>query len=247
MLKLFANKNFPVFIFVTAAIVNLVLLFTLFVAFRLIVRTMNGTAQDAAMALDANSLESPDPLISRVPKFEDALKAPRADNADPSIGPAEAPVTIVQFSDFKCEFCAKQEEILKKFIKEYGNRVRLVWKDFPESLTASESYQSAVAARCAQRQGKFWEYHDLLYASSGELSENAFLKLAGRLSLNTDDFRQCLGDPAVSKLILDNIDEAEALGINGIPFVYVNELGMLGETGYAEIKRAVDYEISRLQ
>ncbi len=247
MLKLFKNKNFPVFIFVAAAIVNLVLLFTLFIGFRFFYRLVTDSTDNTLVKINENSLESSDPLISKVPKFENSLEAPLIGDIDPSIGPTTAPVTIVQFSDFKCEFCSQQESELKKIIEDYKGQVRLIWKDFPENFTTSESYRSAVAGRCAQKQNKFWEYHDLLYSSNGEATDDLFISLASQLSLDTDAFRQCLQDPAVSGLVLDNIDEAQALGISGIPFVYVNDMEMLGEVSYADIKQAVDYELSKLQ
>ena len=188
-----------------------------------------------------------DPFITRVPRLEDILAGPIISVRDPSLGNIEAPVTIVYFSDFYCRFCAEQEETLKKVVAKWPEKVRLIWKDYPESSQTSVSYQAAVSARCAQEQEQFWAYHDLLFQSVDELSQNKFLSLADELNLDKDKFSVCLKTNKVDNLINDNIEEANALGINGIPFIYINDREILGEISFTEIEQLIKIELERIE
>jgi len=84
---------------------------------------------------------------------------------DPSIGPASAPVTLIEFSDFQCPFCQRVAPTLKQVKQKYGDKVRVVWKDFPLTQIHPQAFKASEAAHCAAEQGKFWEYHDRLFAN----------------------------------------------------------------------------------
>lgn len=132
-----------------------------------------------------------DPLITKVPTLEDYIDEPIVSAADPSIGTDNGKVTVIQFSDFDCKFCQKQENVLKLAQQQFGDKVKFIWKDYPDSDKNSISYQAAIAARCAQMQDKFWQYHDELYRSR-KMSADVFLQIADSLKMNRRQFENCL-------------------------------------------------------
>ncbi len=123
--------------------------------------------------------------------------------------------------------------------------MRLIWKDYPESDTKSKSWQAAVAARCAHEQGKFWQYHDLLYKQSNDnIGKDLLVDLAKSINLRLNLFSECLEDERAAQLIKDNIIEAQALDINGIPYIFVNNQEILGEISFEDLVRIVEVELS---
>ncbi len=188
-----------------------------------------------------------DPFITKNPSLEDMLTGPIVSRLDPIMGSREAPVSIVEFADYTCQFCYQQEQLLKKVIKDYGDKVNLVWKDYPEGEINSISWQAGVAARCAGEQGKFWQYHDLLFNNHDKLNSDLFLKIAADLNLDIAKFKKCQQGKKVIALIKDNIDEANALDINGVPFIYVNNQEIMGYMGEEDLRRVIDVELNKNQ
>lgn len=184
-----------------------------------------------------------DPLTTRIPGLKDVIKTPLASMADPVLGPADAAVAAVIFSDFDCRFCRNQEEVLKELLALYPGSVKLVRKDYPENLPGSASWLSAIAGRCAQTQGRFWQLHDALYGGRAPLDREEILRLAGGLGLDRKKFQRCLDGSETKTLIDDNIAEADALGLSGVPFVFINDQEFLGEAGLEELKMAVEEEL----
>lgn len=207
-------------------------------------RLVAGTDSDP----DQNSrikFEQADPLLTKIPGLADVLDRPVISSADPMLGNPAAAITLVEFSDFTCEFCRTQEKTLLSILKAYPDQIRLVWKDYPDGAADSVSRQTAIAGRCAAAQGKFWPMHDLLFDEK-KLDYDSILGLAKKLDLNGGDFKKCLVDEKIKKIIDDNIEEANALDIKGVPFIFVNEKGFLGEVGLEELKQAVENEMNKL-
>ncbi len=141
---------------------------------------------------------------------------------DPIRGPADAPVTVVVFSDYQCPYCADVEPLLSEVVQNPpGRKVRVVWKDFPLPQYA-ESQPAAEAAQCAALQGKFWEYHDALFAEQGKLGAARYQEIASSLGLNSATFQQCLTRHQTLPLITQNQQEGTAIGVDGTPFLVVN-------------------------
>jgi len=160
------------------------------------------------------------------------------------LGSKDAKVVIVEFSDFKCDYCRQQEKILEGIIREYKDKVKLIWKDLPESNVKSDSFRAAVAGRCAEAQNKFWDYHNLLF-SNNDFSNNAFVGLAGKLNLDQEAFRTCLQDNNMIRYIKDNISEADALQISGVPFIYVNDQEVFGQINQKDLKDIINRELDK--
>ncbi|MEA3449930.1 MAG: thioredoxin domain-containing protein [Patescibacteria group bacterium] len=189
------------------------------------------------------NIDNNDPYINKVPNFADLLAGPIISESDPIRGNKEAEVAIVIFSDFVCSFCASQEKLINKALLEYDKKIMFIWKDYPETNKNSLSYRSALAGRCAQAQNRFWDYHDELYKTE-KLEQDSFIRIAENLGLDKNKFNNCLKSVEADGLIQDNIEEANALDINGIPFMYVNKQEIFGQVNYDDLKRVIEVEIN---
>ena len=146
------------------------------------------------------------------------------------MGSPNAKITIVEFGDYQCTFCYKfHDETMKKITDEYikTNNVNFVYKDFP--LNGEQSILASEAAYCAEKQNKFWEYHNTLYnnwggENTGWITENVLLGFARDLEMNLDDFSQCLGNSEFRQKVLDNEQFGREIGINATPsFLIFND------------------------
>lgn len=189
-----------------------------------------------------------DPFITRIPDLKDMLAGPIISPTDPSLGSQEAPVAIIIFSDYECSFCQTQEKLLEKIMDKYGDKVRLIRKDYPDSDINSISYQAAVAARCAALQNNFWQYHDKLYENNKILEEDLYYEIADTLGLNLNNFEECFeeGSGRVTELINDNIKEADALDISGVPFIYINDQEIMGQIDQKDLERIIEIELKKV-
>ena len=187
-----------------------------------------------------------DELITKVPNLSDMLAGPIISWDDPNQGDKYAKVILVEYADFKCDYCRAQEQNLKRILDKYRGLVRLIWKDYPETDESSESFQAALAGRCANEQGLFWEYHDFLFEYNDDLSRENLIHLANLAGLNERDFMDCIdNDQEHADQIRSNMTEADALGITGIPFVYVNNQELFGNSSYEDLELLVEIELSR--
>lgn len=141
-------------------------------------------------------------------------------SAAPSIGPGNASVTIIEFSDFQCPFCRGAQSTLKQVLKDHANDVRLVFKHLPLEMHAN-AFAAAQSAFCAGEQGQFWKYQDALFVSES-LSSDALEKTALTLGLDGVKFRACVKSEAGRTAILKDLDEARRLGINSTPTFIIN-------------------------
>ena len=113
--------------------------------------------------------------------------------ASPAYGPKDAPITIVEFSDYECPFCKQwHEQVWNQLEKKYGNQIRLVYRDFPLYGLHDNAAPAAEAAHCADEQGKYWPYHDMLFSGDYQLSRQSYEAIAVRLGLDSAKFAACL-------------------------------------------------------
>jgi protein-disulfide isomerase len=246
MFNPFRSPKFSAKLFVTASIFSFAILWFVYIYLSAIVGFKPSAAESAADRYYLNTgYAEGDPLITKKPSLKDMLSGPIISSLDPNMGYADAQVAIVEFSDFTCSYCQKQEQIIKKIMQNYKYQVKLLWKDYPDSNINSLSYKSAVAARCAGEQDAFWPFHDFLYEKGVKLDESSFLEIAGMLKLNKNKLTECMESGRTKQLINDNIEEANALAITGIPFIYINNQEIMGETSYDEIERIVKIELNK--
>jgi protein-disulfide isomerase len=178
-------------------------------------------------------------------KLEILLKAPRIKVAaeGPSKGPASAPVTIVEFSDFQCPFCARAEDTLARIMKDYDGKVRLVYRDFPLPMH-TQAQKAAEASQCAADQGKYWEMHGKLFQNQRELQPEKLKEYAKDLGLDQAKFDKCLDSGEKAKVVEAHKEAGEAAFVNATPSFFVNGQALTAPT-YEEFKKVIDEELAR--
>ena len=150
------------------------------------------------------------------------ISAPPVSFIDPSIGPSNAKVTIVEYADYACSACAQLNPTLASVLKKYPNDVRLVWKDFPNESESKEATPAAIAARCADEQGQFWQYHDALFQQQTQLGSNTYTSIAQALGLKADVFAACVANSEPLPRVRKDYDEGLALKLTATPTLYIN-------------------------
>jgi protein-disulfide isomerase len=157
-------------------------------------------------------------------------------------GSRDAEIVLVEFADYECPYCEKVTPALQQLKKDYGDRVAVAFKDFPLPMH-HRAEKAAEAARCAGAQGKFWEYHDVLFYS--KLLDVADLKQHARvLKLNTDRFDQCLDNGDMAGQVKKDLEEGQSLGLTGTPSFFVNNHFFSGAVDYITLKAMVDQQIA---
>ena len=164
---------------------------------------------------------------------------------DPSLGPASAPVTLVEFSDFQCPFCQRVSPTLKQVKETYGDKVRVVWKDFPLTQIHPQAFKASEAAHCAADQGKFWEFHDRLFANQQALQPTDLKKHAADMGLDAAAFATCLDSSKYGERVRDGVAAGSRLGVNSTPTIYINGRVLSGAQPYEAFVAIIDEELSR--
>lgn len=166
----------------------------------------------------------------------------------PSLGPANAKVTLIEFSDFECPHCLELHNVLKDIQAKYP-QLRIVHKDFPISQIHPWAETAAIAGRCAFQQSPsaFWKLSDFLFSNQDLISaSNVWDKVtqfAGDANLDQDAFKACMASPDAKKAVDDSVQQGQALGITGTPAVYINGRQVLSVTADA-ISEFIDYELA---
>lgn len=160
-------------------------------------------------------------------------------------GPKNAPVTLVEFADYECPYCQKVKPDLQKLQAEYGNKLAIVYKDFPLPMH-HRAQKAAEAARCAGEQGKFWEFNDVLFYSK-QLDINNLKEHAHVLKLDEQRFNKCLDDGAETAAVKKDLEEGKHLGLSGTPSFFVNGHFISGAVEYGALKEMVDQQLAVAQ
>lgn len=159
---------------------------------------------------------------------------------DPQFGNESAPVTVVTYSDYTCATCATVEEILMNFLKENPGKIRIVWKDMPNETRHVEAMPSAIAARCAGKQGKFWEFNAYLFAAQSSLDNELYQNIASELNLDTPSFYTCTSNESTRALVERTLSEGIALEVTATPTIFINNERFTGSLSVSEITRAIN-------
>ena len=136
-------------------------------------------------------------------------------------GPKSAPVTIVEFSDFQCPYCRRAEESLVAVRKEYGDKIRTIYRDYPLPIH-EHAMKAAEAGRCAEEQGKFWPFHDAMFADQSKLDDSGLKATAAKLGLDTKKFNDCLDHDKYADAIKQDQVYGTQLGVHGTPAFFIN-------------------------
>jgi protein-disulfide isomerase len=162
----------------------------------------------------------------------------------PSLGSPNAPVTIAEFSDFQCPFCKKSEAAVNELRAKYGDKVRLVYLDFPLSFH-NHSLDAAKAGRCANEQGKFWQMHDAMFANQAKLDPAGLKAAAKSLGMDSPKFDECLDKAKYEAAIKADMAQGSKLGVDGTPAFFINGRSIIGAQPTAAFVAIVDDELAR--
>ena len=164
---------------------------------------------------------------------------------DPFRGAADAPVTIVEFSDFNCAFCGRfATQTLGPLLKNYEGKVRLVYRDYP--FQTQGSLTAALAGQCMNDQGKFWEFHDLTFNNQKDLNREQFISYAQQLNIDVATFTTCLDTQKYLAEVGKDVSDAQALGVNGTPAFFINGRFVSGAQDYSVFASFIDEELGKL-
>lgn len=177
-------------------------------------------------------------------KLEEVRTVVKDDPNAPFQGGASAKVVIQEFSDFECPFCGRGKVVVDQIHKEYGDKVKIVFRHFPLSFHPNAK-PAAVAAICAQKQGKFWQMHDKLFENQRGLNETAFNGWAKEIGLDGTAFANCLKDPSASKILEADQKAAEEVGVNSTPTFFVNGRKVAGALPFDQFKAMIDEELAK--
>ena len=184
-----------------------------------------------ALRRQANiQIDFPDPELPILPVSADD---------DPSMGPANAPVTIVEFSDFQCPYCKLSVPLIKEILAKYPDKVRVVYRDYP-GPNHPYAPQAAEAAQCAGEQGRFWEYHDSLFDRQAPGNGWNFSELAKGIGLDQDAFTTCLKSGRYREEVAKDLHDGFTLGVTSTPTFFINGRPLVGARPFAEFQAVID-------
>jgi protein-disulfide isomerase len=167
-------------------------------------------------------------------------------NIDPKRvkGNPKARVMIVEFSDFQCPYCGQVEATLKSVLAKHEGTVALAFRDMPISQIHPFAQGAAEAARCAGEQGKFWEYHDLLFADQGALDRSGLVAKAGKLQLDPKQFEACISSEKYKSQVQQDNQEGMRLGVSGTPGFFINGVFISGAQAEATFDKIIEEQLA---
>ena len=178
-------------------------------------------------------------------EIKQVKRYPVPEDGDPAYGPADAPITIIEFSDFQCPYCQRwHNEVWKKLAVEYPTQIRLVYRDFPLYSIHPDAASAANAAECSNEQNKYWEFHNLLLSGSEGFGEGAYQSYASSLKMDMTSFQQCLDENRYEAEITADFDYASSIGIQSTPTFFVNGVALIGAQPYEVFKEVIDLELA---
>ncbi len=169
---------------------------------------------------------------------ESQLSEPIIRPTDPFIGANKPEITIVAFENFTCFYCAQERAIFKELLEKYPDKVKIIWKDFVSTLD-QKGFRASIAARCAQSQGRFWEFHDAIFANQTSLSDSYYKEIAVNLGLDQNRFTKCFEDQETLAMVTGSFNEGLALGVDATPYLFINNQRVSGFTSFVELEEAI--------
>lgn len=204
----------------------------------------NATAQAVQQAMaDVQAAEQSAAAAPSQPQQVQRYDVPEDD--DPSIGPDDAPITIIEFSDYQCPYCQRwHEQVFLRLRAEYPDTVRFVYRDFPLTSIHPEAVPAAEAANCADEQDAFWDYHNALFSNQYELSSQAYTNYASDLGLDVESFEACLTSGKYNDEVMADFSYAANLGVQSTPTFFINGIPIVGAQPYEVFQQVIEKELA---
>jgi len=162
----------------------------------------------------------------------------------PSVGPTDAPIIMVEWSDYQCPFCKRAAPTVEQILTEYKGQIRFVYRDYPLPFH-KQAMPASFAAHCAEDQGKFWEYHNNLFNAPGDLTEADLSKRATDLGLDAKAFGACMDAKKSEALINAAYNDGAAVGVTGTPAFFINGRMLVGAQPVEQFRNVINDELSR--
>jgi protein-disulfide isomerase len=167
-------------------------------------------------------------------------------DGDPVLGSKDAPVTIIEFSDFQCPFCEQfftqtLPQIKKNYIQ--TGKIKFVYRDYPLDFHQYAN-KAAQAAKCGDEQGKFWEFHDKIFENQNSLNNESLKQFAKELGLNTSEFNNCLDSGKMAQNVLKDFQDGNSYGVTGTPTFFINGKKLVGTQPYEVIQQVIEEELN---
>jgi protein-disulfide isomerase len=184
------------------------------------------------------------PAQPALPSDPDNDRAAVGIGDDPSIGPDDALVTIIEFADFNCGFCRRfHDEIFPMLLAEYQDNILFVYRDFPVVGGGAVGAAAAHAANCAGEQDAYWEYHDALYSGMYSMNDDGFAMYAEDLNLDLEAFDECQVSNRYADEVLEDYTDARAVNVSGTPTFFINGRRLIGAQPFAAFAQIINEEL----
>lgn len=166
-----------------------------------------------------------------------------ADADAPSFGPEDAPVTLIEFSDFQCPYCNRLVPTIDQVKEEYGDTVRIEFRQFPLESIHPAARVAAEASLCADEEGKFWELHDAMFADFRNLSRDRIVEMGSEIGLD-DSFVACVDEGRYSERVTADLQAGREAGVSGTPAMFINGRFISGAVPFDRVAAMIDEELA---
>jgi protein-disulfide isomerase len=198
-----------------------------------------GRGAPTAASASGDGVSSDLTVPEDVPRYEIALT-----DSDPVQGPVDAPIVIIEYSDFECPYCRRHNlEVKDALMAAYPGQIRYIHKDFPLASIHPNATSASEAAQCAHEQGKFWDYHDALFTQSLGLGTDAYLAYADEVGLNAQQFSDCFAERRYQDDVQADFDFGAELGIRSTPTFFINGIAVVGAQPFDVFASVIDSEL----
>jgi len=184
-------------------------------------------------------------LSNNVPSGQASNLPTLVTSDDPSFGPRDAQVVIVEFSDFQCSFCQQVQPVIKEILKNYGDKVLFIYRDFPLLDDHPQALLAAMAAECAHEQGQFWEMHDKIFDNQNEIIDTNLKTYAVQIGLNSIQFNDCLGSGKYLEEIENDLLDGYNVGVQATPTFFINGVKVAGAIPLNIFEQIIISELSQ--
>jgi len=220
-----------------AALVGLAFLAGILVGF-----VIGGRAPVAEQTTASNQPAVQAPVQAATPEY---IRYDIPTDGSPSVGPGDAPIVIVEFSDLQCPFCKRfHDETFNQLLAAYPNQIRFVYRHLPLTSIHPEAFPAAEASMCANEQNTFWQYSDKIFKNQDKLGRELYLQIASDLGLDDAAFEDCLNSQKYKDVVQADMDFAVNLGVRSTPTFFINGLAVVGAQPLEAFKQVIDKELA---